>query len=114
MISAPTNSGFILQADPSTPRTNATVSFRDIIPKPDHPRIVKIETHTAQSWCQTRREVSAPAWLINRLEIKNIERPYKGFSAEGRPNPGLIGYEKDEGAPVEDAVKAVERMLQTA
>jgi len=26
----------------------------------------------------------------------------------------LIGYEKDEGAPVEDAVKAVERMLQTA
>jgi hypothetical protein len=111
MISAPVNSGFILNDDPSTPRTDATVSFRDIIPKADHPRIAGINTHTAQSWCQSRREVAAPAWLINRLDVKNIERPYRGFSADGRPDPSIFHYEQDEGAPVEAAVQSVEKLL---
>ena len=111
MIAAPINSGFILSDDPATPKTDATVSFRDIIPKPDHPRIAGIHTHNAVSWCQSRREVPAPAWLINRLDIQNIERPYKGFSADGNPDPSVVRYEADEGAPVEDAVRAVEAFL---
>ncbi|GAA6046603.1 hypothetical protein JCM3770_006233 [Rhodotorula araucariae] len=111
MVSAPLNSGFILQDDPATPRTDATVSFRDILPRPDHPRIAGINDHTARSWCDSRRAVEAPAWLINRLDIKNIERPYKGFSADGNPDPSIFHYEDDEGAPVEAAVQAVDRLL---
>jgi hypothetical protein len=56
--------------------------------------------------------VPAPAWLINRLDIKNIERPYIGFSADGKPDPSIFRYEQDEGAPVEGAVRAVEKLLE--
>ncbi|WVQ61879.1 uncharacterized protein L199_000012 [Kwoniella botswanensis] len=113
MVNAPVNSGFVLQDDPATPRTDATVSFRDILPKPDHPRIAGITNHTSHSWCQSRREVPAPAWLINRLDITNIERPYKGFSSDGNPDPSIFHYHQDEGAPVEEAVKAVEMLLDS-
>ena len=112
MMSAPINSGFILTDDPSTPRTDATVSFRDILPKPEHPRIAGIANHSAISWCQSRREVPAPAWLINRLEIKNIELPYIGFSTDGKPDPSIFRYEEDEGAPVAEACEAVEKLLE--
>lgn len=111
MVNAPTSSGFILADDPTTPRTDATISFREIIPKPDHPRIAGIHGHSALSWCQSRREVPAPAWLINRLDVQNIERPYKGFSSDGKPDPSIFYYEKDEGAPVEAAVQAVTTLL---
>ncbi|KAL7420653.1 hypothetical protein Q5752_004604 [Cryptotrichosporon argae] len=111
MVAAPVNSGFILTDDPATPRTNATVSFRDILPKPDHPRIAGIHDHSALSWCQSRREVPAPAWLINRLDKKNVE-PFVGFSADGKPDPSIFTYAADEGAPVEEAVAAVERLLE--
>ncbi|BGO94600.1 hypothetical protein NBRC10512_004972 [Rhodotorula toruloides] len=111
MPSAPLNSGFVLQDDPATPRTEATVSFRDILPKPDHPRIAGIADHTALSWCESRKAVEAPAWLINRLDVRNIGRPYRGFSADGHPDPSIFRYEEDEGAPVEAAVHAVNRLL---
>lgn len=113
MVTAlPSDSGFVLQDDPATPSTAATVSFRDIIPKPDHPRIAGINTHDAHTWCQSRREVPAPAWLINRLAIENIERPYRGFSADGKPDPSVYSYDQDEGAPVKEAVDATNALLQ--
>lgn len=112
MTVIPVNSGFVLQDDPSTPRTDATVHFRDILPKPDHPRVAGVHTHSALSWCQSRREVPAPGWLINLLDIKNIERPYKGFSSDGKPDPTIFHYEQDEGAPVEAAVEAVNKLLE--
>ncbi|WRT64445.1 uncharacterized protein IL334_001377 [Kwoniella shivajii] len=111
MIAAPTNSGFVLHDDPATPRTDATISFRDILPASDHPRIAGIDKHNSHTWCQSRREVPAPAWLINRLDVKNIERPYKGFSSDGKPDPTIFRYEQDEGAPVEATVRAVQRLL---
>lgn len=112
-MSAPSSSGFVLQDDPATPRTDATVSFRDLIPAPDHPRIAGIGSHTALSWCQSRREVPAPAWLINRLDKSNIERPYVGFSADGKPDSTIVTYAEDEGAPVEAAVSAVKALLDS-
>ncbi|BGP28728.1 hypothetical protein JCM10296v2_000464 [Rhodotorula toruloides] len=111
MPPAPLNSGFVLQDDPATPRTDATVSFRDILAKPDHPRIAGIADDSASSWCESRKAVEAPAWLINRLDVRNIERPYKGFSADGHPDPSIFRYEEDEGAPVEAAAEAVKRLL---
>jgi len=113
MPAAPTNSGFILEDDPATPRTDATVSFRDILPKPDHPRIAGISTHDAHTWCETRRQVPAPAWLIDRLRIENIERPYRGFSVDGQPDPTIFHYQEDEGAPVASACDAVNRLLDS-
>ncbi|UZJ55560.1 hypothetical protein CBS101457_004880 [Exobasidium rhododendri] len=109
--SAPSDSGFIDQDDPSIPNSEALVSFRDIIPRPDHPRIAGIEHHTAQSWCSSRREVPAPAWLINRLDRKNLEKPYKGFSSDGKPDANVYHYERDEGAPVEEACAAASALL---
>jgi hypothetical protein len=111
MSAAPTDSGFVQEYDPSVPNSEALVSFRDIIPKPDHPRIAGIEHHTAKSWCSTRREVPAPAWLINRLDKKNLELPYKGFSSDGNPDPSVYHYEEDEGAPIESACKAASALL---
>lgn len=112
-VQAPTSSGFVLVDDPATPSTAATVSFRDILPRADHPRIAGIQSHSSQSWCQSRREVPAPAWLINRLDITNIEKPYIGFSNDGRPDPSRIHYEPDEGAPVEESVRAVKALLES-
>ena len=112
MTVIPVNSGFVLQDDPSTPRTDATVHFRDILPKPDHPRVAGVHTHSALSWCQSRREVPAPGWLINRLDIKNIERPYKGFSSDGKPDPTIFHYEQDEGDPVEADFEAFNKHIE--
>ncbi|KAI5455344.1 hypothetical protein NCC49_000158 [Naganishia albida] len=112
MTAAITSSGYQLSDDPATPRTDATVPFRDLIPRPDHPRIRGISSHDAHTWCSSRREVPEPAWLINRLELKNVERPYKGFSADGKPDPRVWVYAEDEGAPVGDAVEAAERFLK--
>jgi hypothetical protein len=113
MSPAPLNSGFILQDDPATPSTSATVSFRDIIPSSTHPRIAGIDTASAQSWCESRRAIAAPAWLINRLDQANIERPYKGFSSDGNPDPSIFHYAADEGAPVEAAVTSVQALLDS-
>lgn len=111
MAAFPKQSGFVLEDDPATPSTDATVSFRDLIPRADHPRIAGIADHDSHSWCQSRREVPAPAWLINRLDIKNLETPYRGFSADNNPDPTIIRYAEDEGAPVGAAVEAVDRLL---
>jgi len=109
----PTGSGFQLTDDPSTPQTSATVPFRSLIPKPSHPRIAGIGSHTATSWCESRKAIPEPGWLINRLSYENLhsvegnEGPYKGFSVDGNPTPEIFQYEQDEGAPVGEAVQAV-------
>lgn len=107
----PLNSGFLHKNDPERPRVDANVSFREIVPGKDHPRIAGIEHHTAQSWCASRRQVDAPAWLINKLDKKNMEKPYVGFSSNGKPDPSFYHYEEDEGAPVEQVCNAVNSLL---
>ncbi|KAJ7450751.1 hypothetical protein FB451DRAFT_1285029 [Mycena latifolia] len=109
--SLPKDSGYILADDPSAPLSSATVPFREIIPVPDHPKIAGISGHDALSWCQSRREIPAPAWLINRLEAKNLETPYKGFTADGTVREGLYNYADDESAPVDAMVEAANALL---
>ena len=103
-MAAPVNSGYLQSSDPTKPRSDAAVPFRDIIPSPSHPRIAGISEHTASSWCESRRQIEAPAWLINRLDAKNLG-PYKGFTSDGKVREGLYNYAEDEGAPTEE-VKA--------
>jgi len=107
-MAAPQNSGYLQTTDPTKPRSDAAVPFRDIIPSPNHPRISGIETHTALSWCESRRQIEAPGWLINRLEAKNLEKPYKGFTSDGKVREGLYNYTEDEGAPTEEVIAKTE------
>ena len=111
-MAAPQNSGYLQTTDPTKPRSDAAVPFRDIIPSPNHPKIAGIAKHDARSWCESRRQIEAPAWLINRLDAKNLEKPYVGFTSDGKVREGLYEYEKDEGAPTEEAAGKAEVLLQ--
>ena len=110
-MAAPQHSGYLRDNDPTKPRSDAAVPFRDIIPLPSHPKIAGISDHDALSWCESRRQIEAPAWLINRLEKKNLETPYKGFTTDGNVIKGLYNYAEDEEAPTEEVVKALEILL---
>lgn len=108
---APITSGYLQSTDPTKPRSDAAVPFRDIVPSPTHPRIAGIADHDALSWCESRRQIEAPAWLINRLEEKNLERPYKGFTSDGKVREGVYEYAEDEGAPTEEVIARTEELL---
>ncbi|KAJ7733192.1 hypothetical protein B0H14DRAFT_3117977 [Mycena olivaceomarginata] len=90
--SLPKTSGYVLAYDPSTPRSSATMPFREIIPRPDHPKIAGIS------------QIEASSWLINRLEAKHLERPIQGFTVDGNVQDGLA-------APVEAMVSAANALL---
>ena len=111
-MSAPVNSGYLQANDPTKPRSDAAVPFRDIIPSATHPRIAGIADHDALSWCESRRQIEAPAWLINRLDAKNIEKPYKGFTSDGTVRTGLYEYAEDEGAPTEEVIGIVRALME--
>ncbi|TVY56824.1 hypothetical protein LSUE1_G009830 [Lachnellula suecica] len=111
-MAAPVNSGYLQSSDPTKPRSDAAVPFRDIIPSPTHPRIAGICDHTALSWCESRRQIEAPAWLINRLDAKNLEKPYKGFTSDGKVREGLYDYGSDEGAPTKEVIAKTEALLK--
>ncbi|XMA17413.1 hypothetical protein WAI453_010204 [Rhynchosporium graminicola] len=109
-MAAPQTSGYLRTNDPTKPRSDATVPFRDIMPSPDHPRIAGIHNHDASSWCESRRQIEAPAWLINRLDKKNLE-PYKGFTTDGSVRVGVYDYAEDEGAPTEEIIEKVDELM---
>ena len=110
-MAAPQNSGYLQTKDPLRPRSDAAVPFRDIVPDPQHPRIAGIADHDALSWCESRRQIEAPAWLINRLDAKNLERPYHGFTSDGKVREGIFKYPDNEGAPTEEVIARVEELL---
>lgn len=109
-MTGPQTSGYLQSSDPSRPRSDAAVPFRDIIPSPSHPRVAGIADHDALSWCESRRQIEAPAWLINRLDKKNLET-YKGFTSDGKVREGVYQYAEDEGAPTEKVMRKVEELL---
>jgi hypothetical protein len=110
-MATPQNSGYSQSSDPTKPRSDAAIPFRDLIPSASHPRIAGIADHDALSWCESRRQFEAPAWLINRLEAKNLEKPYKGFTTDGKVIEGLYHYVEDEGAPTETVASKVNELL---
>jgi hypothetical protein len=84
--------------------------FEQIIPAPTHPKIAGISSHDARSWCESRKAIPAPAWLIDRLDKKNVE-PFKGFAADGNVDPSVYSYAADEGAPVDAMVEKAEALF---
>lgn len=111
-MTAPQTSGYLQANDPTKPRSDAAIPFRDLIPHHTHPRIAGIENHNALSWCESRRQIEAPAWLINRLDAKNLEVPYKGFTTDGKVKEGVYNYAEDEGAPTEEVMGKVKELLE--
>ena len=110
-MAAPKDSGYVATGDPTKPGSDAAVPFREIVPAPDHPRIAGIQHCDAHNWCESRRKIDAPAWLINRLEAKNLEKPYKGFTTDGTVREGLYHYAEDEGAPIGKIMEATTALL---
>ena len=110
-MTAPQTSGYLQSSDPSRPRSEAAVPFRDIIPSPSHPRIAGIADHDALSWCESRRQVEALAWLVNRLDKQNLE-PYKGFTSDGSVREGIYNYADDEGAPTEAVMEKMKELVE--
>ena len=90
---------------------DCAIPFRDTIPSADHPKIVGIASHDALSWCGSQRQIAAPGWLIHRLDAKNLEKPYVGFTVDGKVRKGVYEYAEDEGAPVEAMVSAADGLL---
>ena len=110
-MAAPETSGYLQSSDPSRPRTDAVVPFRDIIPPASHPRIAGIADHDALSWCESRRQIEASVWLINRLDRKNLE-PHKGFTNDGKVREGLYNYAETEGAPTEAVMAKTKDLME--
>lgn len=55
--------------------------------------------HTAISWCESRRGILEPGWLISRIEVKNLERPHVDFS---NGNPDHSVWQRESEAEAED------------
>ena len=110
-VGAPSTSGISHLNDPSKPSAGAAVPFREIIPDPSHPRTAGIAIHDALSWCESRRQIAAPAWLISRLDKKNLERPYNGFTVDGTVQRDVYHYASDEGAPTETVLESVQALI---
>ncbi|KAK4969309.1 hypothetical protein LTR28_001025 [Elasticomyces elasticus] len=109
--STPQNSGYAQTHDPSKPRSDATIPFRELIPPSGHPRIKGIDHLNATEWCESRKH-GPPAWLIDRLAASNLEKPYKGFTSDGNLLEGVYSYAEDEGAPVEAMTDAAAALLE--
>ncbi|KAK4991276.1 hypothetical protein LTR66_006589 [Elasticomyces elasticus] len=109
--STPQNSGYAQTHDPSKPRSDATIPFRELIPSSGHPRIKGIDHLDATEWCESRKH-GPPAWLVDRLAASNLEKPYKGFTSDGNVLEGVYNHAEDEGAPVEAMTDAAAALLE--
>ena len=110
-MSSIVQSGFVSANDPSKPTSGAAVPFREIIPPPGHPKIAGVDKSNALEWCDSRTKIDAPAWLINRLRKQNIDKPYVGFTTDGKVREGVYKYAEDEGAPVEEMTEAAKGLV---
>lgn len=95
----------------TNPQSYAAAPFRSLIPGPDHPKVKFLSSSDASSWCQLKRENPELAWFIDRLDIKSLDKPYKGFTVGGQVKDGLFNHVVDEGAPVAAMVAAAEDVL---
>lgn len=84
--------------------------FRQFLPEKDHPRYQALLTSTAEQWYATHKDLPPVKSFLAGLEFRNLDRPYKGFTADGNViNPFI--YAREEGAPTKAAVSAAEALL---
>jgi hypothetical protein len=110
----PRNSGALLDDDPTTlSRNAANQPFRELIPKPTHPKIEGVDADDAHAWLQRKLKIPPVAWLIGQFNKANVPKPFKGITHDGNVIPDLYRPVTDDAlaAPTADMVKAAEGVL---
>lgn len=95
----------------SSPSDPASVSFRKLIPPPDHPKIQGLRDSDALQWAELKRQSKEIGYMVERLNSKHIEKPFKGFTCDGVVREGVFKFEEDEGAPTDAMVAAAQDLL---
>lgn len=97
----------------SNSHSDATVPFRKLIPGPDHVKVQSLQDSDAYSWCESKRHDPNVSYMVDRLEWRNIEKPYKGFTTDGTVKKDVFKFANNDGAPTEAMIMAVEGLLST-
>jgi Protein of unknown function (DUF3500) len=91
--------------------SRAVAPFRDLIPPPGHPRIKSLPGCNALEWYEQKKSAPELAWFLKRFPIENLDKTYRGITADGHVREGVFNHASDEGAPVEAMVTATENLL---
>ncbi|KAF5227656.1 hypothetical protein FANTH_14709 [Fusarium anthophilum] len=86
-------------------------SFRRLLPAPDRPQLAGLSSSSAREWYESRMKVPELFDFIERLEAKNLEKPYIGITSDGHVIPDLFDHTVDEGAPVAAMCEATNALL---
>ena len=93
------------------PRSHAVAPFRNLIPPPDHSKIKGLTGSSPLSWADQKRAIPELEWFLKRFELRNLDRPYLGFTTDGSVRDGVFDYANEDGAPTDAMVGACERLL---
>jgi hypothetical protein len=86
--------------------------FRDIVPKPDNPRIAGLSERNACQHVEQRMEIPRVRDFMAAWR-QRAEEPFHGITTDGRKIPGLF-HLADEGAPTRHMVAAARNLLAVA
>ena len=89
----------------------ANVPFRKLIPNPNHPKFQGLRDSDALQWTELKRQSKEIGYMVERLNAKHIEKPFKGFTADGVVKENVFTFADDEGAPTEAMVAATTNLI---
>ncbi len=87
--------------------------FRDLLPPEGWPKIKTLSTDSATEWYEGKKNHVHVKEFLEGLKLENIDRPWRGFTSDGKVNEGIHVYGEDEGAPVEAMTQAALRIMST-
>ena len=85
--------------------------FRRLLPAHGHPKLASLSSSTAQEWYMEKRHLPALQDFLRRLEARNIERPFRGITSDGKVDDGLFQYASDEGAPAVAMMQSASNLI---
>jgi hypothetical protein len=90
----------------------ASAGFRAHLPDLSSPRFTTAAKQNVYEYAKSMQDNRAPPWLYDLTKVweKLLSEPYKGVTNDGSVRQGLFEA-RDEGAPVEGAVKKAEELL---
>ena len=93
------------------PSDAATVPFRRLIPHPHHPKFQRLRDSNALQWAELKKQSKEIAYMVERLDAKHIEKPFKGFTIDGVAKEDVFKFGEDERAPTEAMVAATDDLV---
>jgi len=79
--------------------------FRALLPPEGHPKLTALKSSTAREWYESKRDLPELQAFLQKLELKSLSRPYKGFTSNGKVIEGVFQYDAAEGAPIGEMVE---------